>query len=1306
VDLGVVIDDRFVLEARAGAGGMATVYRAHDRATGGPVAIKVLERQDELNLERFEREARVVAELSHPGLVRYIAHGVEPSGIRYLVMEWLDGCDLAERLVRGPLGVATAIALVRRAADALAAAHARGIIHRDVKPSNLFLVDERADRIKIVDFGLARVAGGDSATRTGSSIGTPRYMAPEQVRGRRDLDARVDVYGLGGVLFNALTGRPPFPGADNMAILAKVLLEDPPRVRELVPEVPAALDELVEAMLAKDRLDRPDDAAAVVARLDAIAADPDLDRTPPPPAMIAVTGGEQRLLSVVLIDTNGGPAMAESEVADVTSATRTANGGVSATIADLITSHGGRFARLPDGSVVITVAGTGTATDQAAQAARLSLSLRGQLPATTIALATGRGQLAKRQPTGDVIDRAAELLRAARARGRRAIVIDDVTHELLGERFGARRSDDGGDVELVREREPDPARTLLGRVTPCVGRDAELAMLEAVWQQCVDDGSARAVLVTGDAGAGKSRLRYELIRRLRERTELELWIARGDPLRAGAAFGMLAPAIRRAAGVLEGEPLEVRQHKLRARASRYLTGDDAARVTEFLGELVGVPFPDEHSPRLRTARHDPRLMNEQMRHAWEDWVGAETAITPLLIVLEDLHWGDWPTVKFIDSMLVALAERAILVLALARPDVKQLLPGLWEGRPVSEISLGSLSRRASERLVKDVLGDRLDPTALARVVEQAAGNALFLEELIRAVAEGKGAELPASVLAMVQGRLDRLPAEARRVLRAASVFSNLFWAAGVEALVGGDLDVGAWIDFLVDQEVVARRGDRKFPDQDELVFRHALVRDAAYSLLTEADRRLGHRRAAEWLEKIGETNASILAEHLERGGELERAAQQYRGAAEQALEASDLAATTARATQGLACLDRAGAAAIHPVRGALHLAIAQAASWAGRFHEQALAAERALSSLVRGEELSCRAAAEAAHAYGHLGQQDALIAIGEALCDLGGEARAAAAERAYVAAAAGTATQLVLYGHYGLGDRLLALVQPLIGAFRDDDPAVAGAILRAAGVRALSRSDLADCIALDEASVETFVRAGDLASAYRQRCNLAAVMIALGAYGEARATLADATDACDHLGMPSVAAVCRLNLGLTLNLMGDGDGARIALERAARDLGALGMTRTQSEAHADLSHVFRSAGDLVAAQREADRAVALSAGFPPARAFCLAERAQVALAAGRPADALVDARDAQHSLDALGGLDRTDGEPLIRLSFAEALDATGDREAARAVIAQARTRLEQVADRIGDPMWRKSFLERVAANVRIFALDRAWNGGS
>jgi eukaryotic-like serine/threonine-protein kinase len=1290
---GEVIAGRFVVEARAGAGGMATVYRARDQIGGATVAVKVLDHVDDLGEERFGREARVLAELSHPGLVRYVAHGTTERGGRYLAMEWLDGCDLAARLGRGPLDVATAIGVVRRAADALAAAHARGIIHRDIKPSNLFLVDDRPDRVKVVDFGLARTVLGPSATRTGSAIGTPRFMAPEQVRGLRDLDARVDVYGLGGVLFACIAGRPAFRGSDDMAVLAKVLLEDAPRLAELCAGVPDRLDRLVTSMLAKDRDERPRDAALVVGLLDAIAADTAVVGAVAEAPAVAVSGGEQRLLSVVVVDA----AARFATGGDVTSATVVTPRSHVAQLAaahpadlrTVVERHGARLEILPDGTIVATVAGAASATDQTSQAARCALALRSRYPDAAIALATGRGQLAVRRTTGDVLDRAASLLRRARARAPLAIVLDDVTAGLLGGRFDT--VDGAAGTELREEREADPLRTLLGRATPCVGRDAEIEMLAALFDQCVSESAARAALVIGGPGVGKSRLRYELGRRLASRgAPYELWIGRGDPLREGAPFGLLAPAIRRAAGALDGEPLPIRRDKLATRVARHVPPAAVARVTEFLGELAGIPFSDDASVPLRTARRDPRLMSEQMRFAWVEFVAAETAAHPVVIVLEDLHWGDWPTAKFVDAALAALGERPLMVLALARPEVKERFPGLWSGRPLLEVALGQLSRRAAERLVRAVLGDGVDASTVERLVGQAAGNALHLEELIRAVAEGKGDALPESVLAMMQARLDRLPADARRVLRAASVFSNLFWASGVAALLGGDEQIADQLGFLVDEEVIARRGDRKFPAEDEYVFRHSLVRDAAYSLLTETDRALGHQAAAAWLEQAGETDAVVLAEHHERGGQPREAAAWYRRAAAEALEAQDLPAAVSRAGRGLACACDADDA----LRGALYLIEAQAHHWLGQFAEQGTAADAAMARLPRGGGPWCQAAAEAATARGRLGDQDGLVAIGQLLCEVGG------GDRAFLLAAASTAAHLLFNGHYAIANALLDLITPAIAACADDDPAVTAAILRVRGVQAICRGDLGDSLAAKRASVDAYERAGDLPSAYLQRGNLGSVYISLGSYGDAEVLLADAAAAADRLGLPSVASLCRSNLGNALSHLGRIDEAIAVQAQAVREFQELRERRMEGLARSDLAAIRCRAGDLDGAAAEARAAIELTGEIPPSRAYALGHLARILLAAGDAAGAHAAAGEAMAILDRLGGLD--EGEALVRLVHAEALDAVGDHDAARAAIASARERLDEVAAKIADPAWRASFLTRVEENARTIERADAW----
>ena len=147
--------------------------------------------------------------LRHPGIVTYLGHGRTADEL-YLVMEWLEGEDLGARLDAAGVSVDEAVQIGIQLASALAAAHAQGIVHRDLKPSNVFLADWRVDRMKLLDYGIARQAGTTTLTEVGMVVGTPAYMAPEQARGEREIDARTDVYGLGAVLFRCLAGRPPF----------------------------------------------------------------------------------------------------------------------------------------------------------------------------------------------------------------------------------------------------------------------------------------------------------------------------------------------------------------------------------------------------------------------------------------------------------------------------------------------------------------------------------------------------------------------------------------------------------------------------------------------------------------------------------------------------------------------------------------------------------------------------------------------------------------------------------------------------------------------------------------------------------------------------------------------------------------------------------------------------------------------------------------------------------------------------------------------------------------------------------------
>src|SRR4051794_14234415 len=196
-----VVDDRFEVIGFHRAGGMGEVHRGRDRRTGADVAIKLVKRAEGSAEARFEREVAILSEMRDPGVVEYVAHGLAPDGRRYLVMEWLDGEDLHERLARSPLGAIEAVSMGLAMARALAAAHARGVVHRDIKPQNVFLVNGDPSRAKLLDFGLARAPTAvPDITRTGITVGTRGYMAPEQALGEKNVGAKVDLFSLGCVL--------------------------------------------------------------------------------------------------------------------------------------------------------------------------------------------------------------------------------------------------------------------------------------------------------------------------------------------------------------------------------------------------------------------------------------------------------------------------------------------------------------------------------------------------------------------------------------------------------------------------------------------------------------------------------------------------------------------------------------------------------------------------------------------------------------------------------------------------------------------------------------------------------------------------------------------------------------------------------------------------------------------------------------------------------------------------------------------------------------------------------------------------
>src|SRR5918995_1418564 len=252
-----LIDERYKLRALLGSGGMADVYLAHDEVLGRDVALKLLKEQyagDEEFVERFRREARSAASLSHPHTVPVFDWGETGDGSYYIAMEYLLSGSLKDHILqRGALPPKTVVEVALQIAKALRAAHERGVIHRDIKPRNILITD--SGHVKVADFGIARAAEATTISGLGDILGSVKYMSPEQAMGER-VGAASDLYSLGVVLYEMLTGRVPFEVETPADVPVKHAAEPPPHPREVNPKVPEGMDALVMRLLATDPEDR------------------------------------------------------------------------------------------------------------------------------------------------------------------------------------------------------------------------------------------------------------------------------------------------------------------------------------------------------------------------------------------------------------------------------------------------------------------------------------------------------------------------------------------------------------------------------------------------------------------------------------------------------------------------------------------------------------------------------------------------------------------------------------------------------------------------------------------------------------------------------------------------------------------------------------------------------------------------------------------------------------------------------------------------------------------------------------------
>ena len=902
---------RFEIIEEVGGGAMGQVFSAWDEELQREVALKFLLQPEGLGgtplILPLRREARAIAHLDHENIVRIfdvseLTGAPEEPSVPCLVMERLEGESLEALLRRErPLGLRRSLEIMSAVAAGLAHAHERGIVHRDLKPSNVFIT--RQGTVKLLDFGLAHLlAGGGSPLPHLPTAGTPSYMAPEQWRGEKQ-DARTDVWSAGVMLFEMLTGRQPYTNASLEALRLRVLSPEPvPSVRTRMPELPEEVEALVAAALAKEPQRRLPSAQELREQLRLLE-----ERLGPWREEPRALAPERRQVTLVSCKLAGLGGLAQALDAEDLSELEAA---FHQSCSEIIQQHGGSMTTCL-GDAVLACFGYPVAQEEDSEhAVRAGMALSRLLPQVlrtrlphpslgTLAVCVGLHtemvafddilpELRGRTPTiqGEAPRIAVWLARQA---GLNEVLLSDTSHTLVQRSFDAERLGIRTFEGLAGERKVECWRVVrarkavfrfdralaIGTLSPLVDRKREMEQLLHWWARA-EQGEGGLVLITGEAGIGKSRLIQELRDRVSPESSVRLRCQCWSQFNNSSFY----PIIEMLQHLFHLDPEGMPQQNLRALEVQLRKFEMAPERMALIASFLSLPIK-ENFPVLQLS---PERQKERTFEALADLLLRIAREKPVLGVVEDLHWADPSTLTLLGYLMEKLEHSRVLLVLSARSGFQS--PWSAEAR-LHRLVLERLSAELTGTLVKEAAGEHtLSEEMVHQLVVKTDGIPLFAEEMTYMMLEratsgaapsfGTLSSIPVTLHELLLARLDMLPARQKALAQLCSVVGRSFSHVLLATLTRRSPNsLRRDVESLVDTGLLQQVDDTEPSYQ----FRHALVQEAAYQSQLRGTRRQHHRRIAQALvEQFPdwvEAQPELLAHHYTEAGEYQLAVQYW-----------------------------------------------------------------------------------------------------------------------------------------------------------------------------------------------------------------------------------------------------------------------------------------------------------------------------------------------------------------------------------------------------------------------------------------------